>query len=109
MKKIIVKDLIKSGSATSPEKAKPLYDILVKSVDNKEKVLVDFSNLTTITTAFLNSSIGKLYSKYSPDTLNEFITLDGKTLTKLQFDKLKLVMQNAKSKLSENDIQEEID
>ena len=41
--------------------------------------------------------------------MNEFITLDGKTLTKLQFDKLKLVMQNAKSKLSENDIQEEID
>ena len=109
MKKIIVKDLIGSNSATSPEKAKPLYDLLVKSVDNKEKVSVDFSGLTTITTAFFNSSIGKLYSAYSPNTLNEFITLDGKTLTKLQFDKLKLVMQNAKSKLSEDDIREEID
>ncbi|KEK15985.1 hypothetical protein HQ33_07420 [Limosilactobacillus reuteri] len=109
MKKIIVKNLIKSNSATSPEKAKPLYDLLVKSVNDKEKVSVDFSNLTTITTAFFNSSIGKLYSVYSPDRLNEFIKLDGSTLTKLQFDKLKLVMQNAKSKLSEDDIREEMD
>ncbi|MDC2829947.1 STAS-like domain-containing protein [Limosilactobacillus mucosae] len=109
MKKIIVKDLIKSDSATSPEKAEPLYNALVESVNNEEKVSVDFSNLVTITTAFFNSSIGKLYSTYSADTLNKFIKLDGKTLTTLQFDKLKLVMQNAKSKLSENDIQEEID
>lgn len=109
MKKIIVKDLIRSNSATSPEKAKPLYNLLVQCVDNKEKVSVDFSDLKTITMAFFNSSIGKLYSAYSSTTLNEFITLDGRTLTKLQFDKLKLVMQNAKSKLSEDDIREEID
>lgn len=109
MKRIIVKDLINSSSATSPEKATPLYNLIVQSINNAEQVSIDFSNLTTITTAFFNSSIGKLYSAYSADTLNKFVTLDGTTLTKLQFDKLKLVMQNAKSKLSEKDIQEEMD
>lgn len=101
MKTIIVRNLIESNTATSSEKAEPLYNALVESVRNEEKVVVDFSDLVTITATFFNHSIGELYFVYSADTLNKFITLDGQTLTRLQFDKLKLVMQNAKSKLLE--------
>lgn len=106
MKTIVVRDLIKSNYATSAEKAELLYDALVKSINNEEQVLVDFSNLMTITPTFFNHSIGKLYTLYSTDTLNKFITLDSKTLTSLQFDTLRLVMQNTKSKLLEKQYKE---
>lgn len=109
MERIVVKELIKSDSATSPEKAKPLYNKIVQNIAGKEQVEIDFSNLTTITTAFFNSSIGNLYSAYPAKILNQFVRIDPKTLTKLQYEKLKLVMHNAKSKLSEADIREEID
>lgn len=109
MKRIVVKDLINSASATSPEKAKPLYNLIVQSIKSQQPILIDFSNLVTITTAFFNSSIGDLYSAYPVDTLNQFVKIDAKTLTKLQFEKLKLVMHNAKSKLSKEAIREEID
>lgn len=101
MKTIVVRDLIKSNYATSAEKAELLYDALVESINNEEQVLVDFSNLMTATPTFFNHSIGELYVLYSTDTLNKFVTLDSKTLTSLQFDTLRLVMQNTKSKLSE--------
>lgn len=109
MERIVVKELIKSDSATSPEKAKPLYDLIIKSINDRQLIIIDFSNLTTITTAFFNSSIGNLYSAYPAKILNQFVRIDPKTLTKLQYEKLKLVMHNAKSKLSEADIREEID
>lgn len=109
MTTIVVRNLINSQSATSPEKAKPLYNAIVQSIEKKEQVTIDFSDLTTITTAFFNSSIGNLYSAYSPDVLNKFVKIDANSLTDLQYEKLKLVMSNAKSKLTKEDIQEEID
>ena len=42
MKTIIVRDLIKSNTATSSEKAELLYNALVESVNNEEKVSVNF-------------------------------------------------------------------
>lgn len=107
-KTIIVSNLVSNNLAVSTESAESLFELLNNSIKNKEKVSVDFSGLKTLTTAFLNASIGDLYSKWDRDTLNDYIYLVPESLTPLQYSKVKLVMDNAKNKLSQNDINEEM-
>lgn len=109
MTKIIVKEVIGTTSASTPDKAKPFFDKLCNAIDSKKRTLVDFSGLSTMTTAFLNNSIGKLYSLYDVNLLNEYIKLEASTLTPFQKEKVLMVMQNTKRKLSQEEIKGEID
>ncbi|MBU7448674.1 MULTISPECIES: STAS-like domain-containing protein [Lactiplantibacillus] len=108
MKILKVRDEIKTPLAVTADKANYIYKSLSDSVANKETVSVDFSGITTLTTAFLNIAIGQLYSIGDKHTLNEYVKIDGNTLTSLQRDKVRLVMENAKNKLSDNDINEDL-
>lgn len=109
MKSIIVKKIINSKSASSPEKAKPLLDEIRKSIDDREKIEIDFSGLDVITTSFLNSSIGKLYTLYDRGRLNKYVKILGNTLTNFQYEKVKMVMDNTRRKLlSEKEIRDEL-
>jgi hypothetical protein len=47
------------------------------TLDNKEKVEVDFSNITMVVSSFLNAAIGKLYGKYSEQFINENVKIIG--------------------------------
>lgn len=100
MEKIIVYELIKSQFAVSTDDAEVLFNLLNEHLKNKTEVRVDFSNLKTITTAFFNVSIGNLYSSWDRTELNKYIHITADTLTNLQKDKLKLVMDNTRTKLS---------
>ncbi|AUI78814.1 STAS-like domain-containing protein [Lactiplantibacillus pentosus] len=108
MKVLKIKDEIKTPLAVTADKANYIYKLLSESVQNKEIVSVDFSGITTLTTAFLNIAIGQLYSVGDQNTLNQYIKINGKTLTSLQRDKVRLVMENAKNKLSDKDIDEDL-
>ncbi|GKT04486.1 STAS-like domain-containing protein [Furfurilactobacillus entadae] len=107
MNTIIIKQEIGTSIAASAETAQDIFKELKNYYDRKESVVVDFSDLSTITTAFLNASIGDLYTLGTPEDLNKYIHISSKTLTPLQFKKVKLVMDNAKTKLSEQDFNEE--
>ncbi|MCT3277500.1 DUF4325 domain-containing protein [Lactiplantibacillus pentosus] len=108
LKVLKIKDEIKTPLAVTADKANYIYKLLSESVQNKEIVSVDFSGITTLTTAFLNIAIGQLYSVGDQNTLNQYIKINGKTLTSLQRDKVRLVMENAKNKLSDKDIDEDL-
>lgn len=60
-KKIIIKDIISSSRAISPEDGDKLYNEIIKSIKEGYKVLLDFSNIDILLSVFLNHSIGKIY------------------------------------------------
>ena len=66
MQTIFIKDITKSHRAISAQDGEKVFDLIVSYFEQKEKVTVDFTEIDLTITAFLNSSIGKLYSKYKP-------------------------------------------
>lgn len=77
MKVIDVKDIITSSIAVSPTKGELLYNLIKKSIENKEKIQLNFENIEQLTTAFFNSAIGSLYKSFTSDELNEYLTVYG--------------------------------
>ena len=78
MSRLVVKDIINSELAVSTEKGELVFNELDARLKNKEKVVIDFKGVDLIIPAFLNSAIGKLYSKniYTTEFLNEHIKLE---------------------------------
>lgn len=109
MDKLVVREVIGSTSASTPNKAKSLLNALRNAVGSKRTTSVDFSGLSPITTAFLNNSIGKLYALYDVNELNRYIKLDASSLTALQKERVRMITETAKQKLSQKAIEEEID
>lgn len=107
MNKLIIKQVINSNLAVSSSQAEQVFLILESNFRNEEKTSVDFSGIDTLTTAFLNTAIGQLYTIGEKTSLNKYIQIKGETLTPLQRDKVRLVMDNAKNKLSNDEIREE--
>ena len=64
-----------SGVAVSSEKGDEVFELIDKALQKGVNVILDFSNLKILTTAFLNSAIGQLYSKYTSEKLKETLSL----------------------------------
>ncbi|WP_125763426.1 STAS-like domain-containing protein [Companilactobacillus hulinensis] len=105
-KKIIVKDIIESPLAVNTKQGKEVFEVIEKELGKQNVVDVDFSGLTTITTAFLNLSIGKLYSLDEPRELNKRVKILSDSLTVFQKQKIQRVMENAKIKISDEELNE---
>ncbi|HJE00152.1 STAS-like domain-containing protein [Levilactobacillus brevis] len=108
MKTLMVKDEINSSLAVTSVQAEKVYQILNNNFKQQIRTKIDFSNIETITTAFLNTAIGQLYSLGDPNELNKFVVIDGTTLSSLQRDKVRLVMENAKNKLTKEEVDKEL-
>jgi len=65
--KFFVKELIGSDAAISTEDGTSLFERIDKAFKNDAMVLVSFSDIKLITTAFLNAGIGQLYGTYKGD------------------------------------------
>lgn len=57
--------------ATDMRQGDEIYKLIVNGFNKKEKVYIDFSDMTTILSTFLNNAIGTLYKDYTSDFLNE--------------------------------------
>lgn len=108
MKRIVIKDVIKTDLAVTAEKAQYLFDLLTRNIKDHQSVILDFTGVRILTTAFLNIAIGELYRIEKSKVLNKYIKFDTKSMTELQFSKIKMVMSNSKEKLSKRE-QDEID
>ena len=73
---LVVKDLLGSRLAVSPEKGEVLYEFLYKNLENKDNIVINFAGIEQHTTAFLNKAFGKLYSNFSSEELNQLIRID---------------------------------
>lgn len=70
-----IKDIISRETAVSSDDGDIVYNRIVECINKKSIAELDFSEITILTTAFLNSAIGQLYNKFSSEQLNKTISL----------------------------------
>jgi len=87
-------NIIKSPEAMTIEEGNMIYNQIIKKLKNNDKIIIDFSNIKSITPTFLNIAIGQLYNEYDNAFLKENIKI--KNLEKQNLVLLKKVINNAK-------------
>lgn len=66
---------IGSPSALSREQGNIVFNNIVEYLATNEDVVLDFCDVESIITPFLNTSIGQLYSKYSSKELSDHLRI----------------------------------
>ena len=100
--KIDVSNIIDKELATFVDDGILLHKEIKKYLDKNEKVIVDFSNIKMVISAFLNAAIGKLYGDFQYNVIEnnlEIIGLDEDDEELLN----DVVIQNAKSFFEKKD------
>ena len=75
VKKLKIRDIINRETAVSSDDGEIVYNMIVNCIKENSIAELDFSHITILTTAFLNSAIGQLYNTYSSDQLNTSLKL----------------------------------
>lgn len=68
-------DIINNSLAVSSGEGEKVFSIVADCIDKDEIIELDFSGIDVMTTAFLNSAIGQLYSKFNSDQLNKYLRI----------------------------------
>lgn len=92
---IDVAKTIDSPAALSREQGNIVFNIIVKHLSEDESVVLDFCDIESIITPFLNTSIGQLYSKYSSEKLSNSLRIVN--IPKGTVQKFNNVIANAKA------------
>ena len=99
MKTIKISDYVSLNQAATVDEGQKIYDLIIQYLQNKEEVELDFSDITVITTAFLNIAIGCLYENYTSEELNEYIKFSN--LLPGKKERIAMVAEHAKIFYSE--------
>lgn len=96
--KITLYDYINSPSATSPDQGDAVYEKIKSSISsyitNNIEFVIDFKEINSLTTAFLNNALGKLFYNFDNDKLLSLMSFTGLSNT-MQVKTLKLTLSNA--------------
>ena len=89
---ILIKELIGSNTAISPERGLLVYEVILPRLTNTREIIVlDFNGLKLVISAFLNTAIGKLVEHYSVQELyDRLVFIDIEVGTLLLIDKVLL-------------------
>lgn len=91
-----ISDFTKSHRAVSAKDGDQVYESIVANFDARMPIILDFSGIELIITAFLNNSIGRLYFKYSSEQIKELLRIENLDPTEVGL--LKLVIDRAKDR-----------
>ncbi len=96
---INIYELVGSNAAVSSSTGQKVFALIEKSLQEGLVANLNFKNITLITTAFLNTAIGQLYSRYSSEKLQQNLRLtdmtnEDKLLLKKVTDRAKEYFQN---------------
>ncbi len=93
---IRIVDIINTNVAVTTENGNKVFNLVDENLKQNKFVEIDFSNIETMTTAFLNSAIGQLYSRdnYDSDFLNEHISISN--FKENHFSLIIMVIERAK-------------
>ena len=76
MKKVIdVADAINNPSALTQEQGDVIYNAIISSFEKKEDIALDFINVESMISPFLNNAIGQLYGRYTGEQIKEHLEL----------------------------------
>ena len=70
---ISIFDVVGSKAAVSSEDGERLFEKICAFLEKGFEVVLDFENIDTLITTFLNAAIGQLYSKYDSPFLREHL------------------------------------
>lgn len=93
-KYIDVAEKIDSPSALTQDMGDIIYKEIFNSIQNKIIIHVDFANVESIITPFLNNAIGQLYKDFTSEEIKEYLVLDNFPSAKIAA--LNVVITNAK-------------
>jgi len=91
-----ISDFTRSHRAVSAKDGDQVYESIVSNFEAKMPVILDFSGIELIITAFLNNCIGRLYFSYSSDQIKELLRIEN--LDPSEVGLLKLVIDRAKDR-----------
>lgn len=95
MNKIIdVAERINDPSALTQDQGDIIYYDIVSSFDRNESIILDFVNIESMISPFLNNAIGQLYGKYTSEEISKLLTL--KNFPHSKTSTLNIVISNAK-------------
>ena len=103
MEKIInVADVIDGKVAVTSDDAIVVFNILKHNIEENVISVLDFTGISTLTTSFLNESIGTLYNVANAQTIASLVKVNPKSLRPIQYRNILSVIENAKQKQEEN-------
>lgn len=70
---IDVAELIDSPSALTQEQGDIVYREIVQAFEDGDVIQLDFSNVESMISPFLNNAIGQLYGKYTSEQIKEHL------------------------------------
>jgi hypothetical protein len=104
---IPISAIVGSGFCVTTEDAHKVHDQIASEIASGNKVILSFSGITRMTTAFLNVAIGQLYGEFSEEKLRMHmappVDADPWHLTRL-----KMVVDRAKVYFNNKDNVEEL-
>ena len=74
--KVNIFNLVGNGDCTLPEDGNKIFDILKKALNDDKKIIISFKNINSITSAFLNSAIGKLYGEFEESRIKDSLEIE---------------------------------
>lgn len=108
MQEISVRNAVKSNLATTPRQAMTLARQVQMLSQNKSKITINFAGITTITAVFANRLLEQLHELLGDD-VDRHVKLDLASLASHQRETIELVMTSRGRKLSQAEIDAEVD
>lgn len=108
MQEIIAKDVVKSNVATTPRQAMALAKQVQILSQDKSEITINFAGITTITAVFANRLLEQLYKLFGNEVW-QYVKLDLASLASHQRELLELVVASGGRKLSQAEIDAEVD
>lgn len=108
MQEISVRNAVKSNLATTPRQAMTLARQVQMLSQNKSKITINFAGITTITAVFANRLLEQLYKLFGNEVW-QYVKLDLASLASHQRELLELVVASGDRKLSQAEIDAEVD
>lgn len=89
-----VAKLIGSPSALTQEQGNIIYNKIESAINNDQKIRLDFSQVESMISPFLNNAIGQLYGKYTGEQISNYLVIENFPDEKK--NTLNIVIANAK-------------
>jgi len=107
---IMVYSIVGNSFCVASEDGEKVLDVIKKNIDENINVIISFKNVEMLTSAFLNTAIGRLYGVYADETLKSLlsvkdISIEDKMLLKRVIDTAKAFYKDKERVISiENDV-----
>lgn len=108
MQEISVRNAVKSNLATTPRQAMTLARQVQMASQDKSEITINFAGITTITAVFANRLLEQLYKLFGNEVW-QYVKLDLASLASHQRELLELVVASGDRKLSQAEIDAEVD